>query len=176
MNANTIDWRQVDSQIAGKMIADDWGFEEIKEEITANSPSVAGRKGQGKYVYGRITKGFEGYQAAKGTKKGEEHGLYREIMHEMDELPKKKDGTPDWSRVDFRIGQRMARAGWRKHVIQREIMKNSPNLMQRKGHNASKYVSRTVDNIFKGSPYKNILGAEDYGFSWRDDRDGRGIF
>jgi len=42
--------------------------------------------------------------------------------------PRKQDGTPDWSRIDFLAAQRMAAAGWSADQVGRAIVEASPEV------------------------------------------------
>lgn len=97
-------------------------------------------------------------------------GGYLEVVSRMEEFPRKKDGTPDWSRVDYRAAQTMARRGWYANGIKEQIMEHSPYLKQRKGRNMAKYVTRTVDKALDGLPGIYKFGGDDFGkdLGWKD--------
>ncbi len=59
------------------------------------------------------------------------------------QLPRKKTGEVDYSRVDYRLARDMARAGYETSQIVDELQ-HSPNLADRKGRNTLGYLTRTA--------------------------------
>lgn len=69
---------------------------------------------------------------------------YLEVVKDRKELPRKQDGEIDWSRVDYRAARDLARAGYPRDYISRELMKYSPEMASRRGKDALSYANRTA--------------------------------